>query len=315
MATTTPEEHGPCGYGGIDNGPLLAALATGRHVELDPSRQYRHTVPLPMVRDGQALVGGGLSPVGAINAIEVGACRGAEIDLVMRCAEQTAGYAALFTGAERSLVKKLFIQDSGFRGIGVQRSNSITVDYLYGIELRGDVGVRWYGDDGQRSDILNLEDVTVAFAAHVRGALGLDWWGNCHSLHVENFHAVGRSGPVSPLRHGLLVRNHAGAGTSPQIGRINNFASDFSQSHGLLFLAGDDIDVNTPYQNGSVEGSGVYVGPGLQDYAVRVQGGKTIGNARYGVEAASKTNVRDVLSYANGAGTHGGAITGNILTR
>lgn len=311
--SVTPEE-----FGGTDQGDateaVRAALATGKYVEFDPSRRYRITASITPA-DGQALVGGGLMPVGSFDAITIGPSRGVMIDLIMHCAGQTGGYAVLCSGAERVSLRKLFLRDGGFRVVGVQQSNSVSIGEMHAIELRGDVGVRWSGDDYQRSDILNIDDAVVGFAASVTGAIGLDWCGNCHSLHVDNFHAVGKPGPVSPLKHGLMVRNHAGAATSPQIGRIDSFASDFSQSHGLAFMAGDDIDLSKVYQNGSREGSGIYVAGGLAAHAIRVHGGKTIGNARYGIEAVSPISARDTLSYANSLGSHAGQISGNVLIR
>ena len=311
--TVYPEDHGASGYGD-DTAAVRAALATGKNVEFDPSRRYRISGSITPA-DGQALVGGGLMPVGNFDAIVIGPSRGVMIDLIMHCAEQTGGYAVLCSGAERATIRKLFLRDGGYRVVGIQRSNTISIGEMHAIELRGDVGVRWYGDDYQRSDILNIDDAVVAFASSVRAAIGLDWWGNCHSLHVDNFQAVGKPGPVSPLQHGFVVRNHAGARTSPQIGRLDSFASDFSQSHGLLFAAGDDIDISKVYQNGSREGSGIYIAGGLEANAIRIHGGKTIGNARFGIETGTSISVRDTLSYANGLGTHGGPISGNVLTR
>lgn len=293
---------------------VRAAVRTGKNVELDPSKRYKITSPITPA-DGQALVGGGLMPVGNFDAITIGPSRGVMIDLIMHCGGQTGGYALTCAGAERVLVRKLFLRESGYNVVHIRRSNSISISELHAIELRGHVGVRWFGDDRERSDILNIDDAVVAFADSAKGAIGLDWCGNCHSLHVDNFHAVGKPGPHSPLRHGLLVRNPVGAATSPQIGRLDSFASDYSQSHGLCFEAGDDIDISKVYQNGSREGSGVFVSRALAAYAVRIHGGKTIGNALYGIHAESSVSVRDTLAYANRLGNSHGFVTGNLLSR
>ena len=314
MATTTPEVHGAAGNGyNDDTAAARAAIATGAHVEFDPAKRYKITGPLWGLATDQELVGGGIMPVGNFHAIYVGPCRGTRIDLTMYCAQQTGGFAVVYNGVERAKLD-LLINDSGFNGVHIERSNTVTINELHAIELRGDTGIRWYGNAAARSDILNVKNAVMGWAAGDRQALGFDWFGNCHSLSVENMQVVGKPGAVSPLRHGMVIRGH-GDGLDPQIGRIEKFASDFTHDHGVIAIAGDDIEFDGIYQNGSVVGSGIWVNAGLQPYAIRVRGGKTIGNARFGIEAHSRILGRDVLSYANAMGTHHGHVDGPILTR
>ena len=311
--SVSPEAFGAAGVAAADDtASIKAAIATGRFVEFDPSRRYRITSPI-QPRDGQALVGGGLMPAGNFHAISIGASRGVMLDLILHCAEQTGGYAVQCAEAERVSIRRLFLRDGGFNVLGIQRSNSVTVGELHAIELRGGVGISWGGDGSRRSDILNIRDAVMGWAGSASGAIGLDWRGHSHSLSVDNLQVVGKPGAISPLLHGLRIR--AEGGEIPQIGRIERFASDFSHSHGVAVFAGDDVEFDGIYQNGSVTGSGVWVNAGMAPFAVRLRGGKTIGNARFGIEAGSRLLADNVLSYANGLGASTGPITGSVLTR
>lgn len=310
MATTTPEAHGATGNGTTDDTVAIkAAIATGMNVEFDSRKRYKITDTLAPSTRGQVLFGGGLKPVGAFDAIKVAGVRDVVIDLTMYCAGQTAGYAVMFQdNAERCTVRKLFIEDHGFRGIGVQQCNTITIDYFYGINMRGDVGIRWYGTPAMRSDVLNIRNAFINFAAGVTDAIGLDWFGNCHSLTVDNLHVVGQSSGVSPVRHGVFIRANDGE-PIPQIGRLHNVATDFTRHHGIHVFRGDDIDIVSPYVNGSQTGSGIVVDEPSKN-AVRVIGGKSIGTVGYGVYSSNGAFVSGLMAYANGLANSGGTITG-----
>ena len=61
----------PEAFGDVDGGDvafaLQRAIATGKHVEVDPSRRYKFGSRAAM--DGQALVGGSLQPIGDFNVL------------------------------------------------------------------------------------------------------------------------------------------------------------------------------------------------------------------------------------------------------
>lgn len=312
MATVYPESYGSCGSGsGDDSAVIQTALNTGKHVELDTTKSYRITSPLQMNHRHQAIVGGVLKPAGSFNAVQINGKFGVEVDLVMRCAGQTGGYAVAITpGSERCTVKKLLIEDGGFNGISVDGSNCINIDYFYAINLRGSRGIQWKGTDAQRSDILDIRDAYVNFISGVYNCVGLEWWGNAHSLNVDNMHVVGQAYGSSPVDHALMVWKTAGQVGGPQIGRFNCFSSDFTYNHGLIFYDVDDVDIYGLYQNGSQLGSGVWVNSTVAANSVRIHGGKAIGNAGCAVYAGAQTYVQGLRAYANSSGNTIGAISG-----
>jgi hypothetical protein len=59
---------------------------------------------------------------------------------------------------------------------------------------------------------------------------------------------------------------------------------DYSGTHGFDITAGSDIDVSLPYIVGAT-GAGVRVGASINDYEVRIGGGKLRGNTTYGIQA------------------------------
>ncbi len=315
LGAVYPESYGTAGVPGVDSTyAIQLALNTGKHVELDPTKSYKTTAGLVMNKPHQAMVGGKLQPVGNFTAVHLYGAFGAELNMIMECAGQTGGWAAsVYGNCERIRIPKLFIADNGFNALYVEQSNNVTVDWLYAINLRGSNGVKWYGDLTKRSDILNLREICINFAQGVTGGIGLDWIGNCHSLNVENMQVVGQAVGRSSVDHALLIRA-AGDGSIPQIGRIHNFGSDFTYSHGINVTHGDDIDFVTPYVNGSQAGNGINVNSGLVANSIRFRGGKSIGNNQYGIVGGSPVAVRDLFCGYNTVGNVGGTINGNILT-
>lgn len=310
---TRPETYGAVGDGVADDTTAVqAALNAGTSIWL--TGVYKTTAALTLTGSFKQLAGPGrLAPVGNFNALTVSGTVGVSIDVAMNCIGQTGGYAlAIIGGAERVRVKRLFVADSGFNGIYVEEANSVTIDWFYAIALRGTFGVRWYGNSTKRSDILTIGLGVCAFVDGTSG-VGLDWDGNCNSLSVNSFHAVGTADGTSSLLHGLQIRNSSG-GPAPQIGRIFQFAADFTQSHGMNVLFGDDIDFVAPYLNGGPgnTGSGVYVSPvNVQSDAVRVLGGKAIGYGRYGVESSvARVLASNMSVYGNTLGNTLGVIGG-----
>jgi hypothetical protein len=110
---------------------------------------------------------------------------------------------------------------------------------------------------------------------------GLDWDGNCHSLEIKYLGIVCGSGVSASNGYGAIIRNTSGS-TAPAIGRFGHIEIDYSGTHGLNIQAGSDYDITTCYINGS-SSDGVRVAATINDYQVRISGGKSIGNTGYGI--------------------------------
>ena len=277
----TPEDYGAVGNGSTDDSTALQnAINTGKTVLLTEGKTYLHTTALSVTTSNQYIGGPGiLRPSGAINGVVVsGGCYGVELSLKFDSAVQTSpGYALKITNANTIKIHKLHIFNA-FGGLYIEKANTVVLEWMWAY-VRGP-GIKWYGSDVLRSDIFS-----IAFAVLDNSSsnqYGMDWSGNCHTLNIEYLGMVcGSSGK------GMVIRNEAGGSTYPAIGRIAQVEIDYPSGHGIEITSGLDYDFSMPYVAGSASGSGIKIASTINSYQVRVQGGKLIGNARYGIENAS----------------------------
>jgi hypothetical protein len=275
----TPEDYGAVGDGSTDDTtPLQNAINTGKTVFLTEGKTYKHTTALTVSTNNQCVGGPGmLRPSGGIHGVIVSGCYGVELSLRFDSAVQTTpGYAVKITNANTIKIHKLHIFNA-FGGLYVEKANTVVLDWMWAY-VRGP-GIKWYGSDSLRSDIFSIGFAVLDVSSS--NQYGMDWSGNCHTLNVEYLGMVcGSSGK------GMIIRNEAGGSTYPAIGRIAQVEVDYPSGHGIEITAGLDYDFSMPYVAGA-SSSGIKIASTINSYQVRVQGGKLIGNARYGIENAS----------------------------
>jgi hypothetical protein len=281
----TPGDYGAIGDGAVDDSASIqAALNSGYDVYLPPGRVYAIGTTLTMSTPNQSFGGPGvLRIVGAINGLELISptstiVTGIQLDLTFNSPTQTAGWAVYINNSSRVKINKLNII-SGFGGLYVQQANWVVVDFMWA-SLSGP-GVKWYGNDSTRSDLLILNSVVVDTGDTY---YGMDWDGNCHSLTVKYLGIVGGKG--------MIIRNTGGVTTFPAIGRIGQVEVDYSTGIGVEIQAGLDYDFVMPYVLGAAS-DGFRIGAAINAYEVRITGGKSIGNGGYGIN-----NLGGVLLYA-----------------
>lgn len=291
-----PEDFGAVGNGVADDtAALQAALTSGKDVMLTAGKTYLHTSELVIATTNQRVIGSGvIRTSGAINSFRIIAA-GVELSATFNSPGQTAGYAIYAAGANRCKIHKANIID-GFGALYVEETNTFVVDWMWGV-LRGP-GVKWFGSDTKRSDILTLNFVLLDPG---NTEYGLDWDGNCHSLEVKYLGIVGG--------RGAIIRNTSGGATFPAIGRFGHIEIDYSTTHGVEIQAGLDYDFIMPYILGST-GDGFRVGAAINNYEVRVTGGKSVGNTGYGINAlGGVVQVSgSVMVTTNTAGDYNGSV-------
>lgn len=291
-----PEDFGAVGNGvANDTAALQAALASGKDVMLTAGKTYLHTSELVIATANQRVIGSGvIRTSGAINSFRITAA-GVELAATFNSPGQTAGYAIYAARADRCKIHKANIID-GFGALYVEETNTFVVDWMWGA-LRGP-GVKWFGSDAKRSDILTLNFVLLDPG---NTEYGLDWDGNCHSLEVKYLGIVGG--------RGAIIRNTSGGTTFPAIGRFGHIEIDYSTTHGVEIQAGLDYDFVMPYVLGSA-GDGFRVAAGINDYEVRITGGKSVGNTGYGINTlGGVVQVSgSVAVYTNTAGNYNGNV-------
>ena len=292
-----PEDFGAVGNGTTnDTTALQNALSSGKDVMLTAGKTYLHTTALSITTAYQRVLGSGIIKTsGAINSINVSAA-GVELDVVFNSPGQTAGYAIYAAGANRCKVHRAYIV-SGFGGLYVEQTNTFVVDFLWG-QLRGP-GVKWFGNDAKRSDVLTLNFVLIDPG---NAEYGMDWDGNCHSLEVKYLGIVGGKG--------MVVRNTSGSATTyPAIGRIGHIEVDYSTTYGIDIQAGLDFDFVMPYILGSAS-DGIRIASTINAYEVRVTGGKSVGNTGYGINNLGGAALvsGSLATYSNVAGEYNGSV-------
>lgn len=291
-----PEDFGAVGDGVTnDTAALQAALVSGKDVMLTIGKTYLHTSELVISTNNQRVIGSGvIRTSGAINSFRITA-NGVELSATFNSPGQTAGYAIYAVGANRCKIHKANII-SGFGALYVEQTNTFVVDWMWGA-LRGP-GVKWFGSDTKRSDVLTLNFVLLDPG---NTEYGLDWDGNCHSFEVKYLGIVGG--------RGAIIRNTSGVSTYPAIGRIGHIEIDYSSTHGIEIQAGLDYDFVMPYVLGST-GDGFRIGAAINDYEVRITGGKSVGNTGYGINALGGVvqTSGSVTVNANTAGNYNGNV-------
>jgi hypothetical protein len=291
-----PEDFGAVGDGVTnDTAALQAALVSGKDVMLTAGKTYLHTSELLISTPNQRVIGSGvIRTSGAINSFRI-AASGVELSATFNSPGQTAGYAVYAARADRCKIHKIHIID-GFGALYVEQTNTFVVDWMWGI-LRGP-GVKWFGSDAKRSDILTLNFVLLDPG---NSEYGLDWDGNCHSLEVKYLGIVGGLGAI--------IRNTSGGSTFPAIGRFGHIEVDYSNTHGVEIQTGLDYDFVMPYILGSA-GDGFRIGAAINDYEVRITGGKSVGNTGYGINALGGVVQMSgsVMVTSNTAGNYNGDV-------
>lgn len=252
---------------------LLDACATGNNVSLTKDFIYPYTASFSPTVDFQKIGGQGvLQPTGAIDGILVsGGLQGIELDLTFDAPGHT-GTAVRISNANRTIIRRLLCNDV-FSVLYVENANTTNVDYIWA-QARGS-GITLFGNDTLRSDVVYLDFALIGQSA-APTQYGLDWNGNVHSVEIKYLGLVNGQGAI--------VRNTAGTTTFPAIGRFTHIESDFSTACGIDIQAGLDIDIAQVYVNGAAL-SGIRIGAAVNNYNVRITGGKSIGSvAGYGIE-------------------------------
>ncbi|MGA1851998.1 hypothetical protein VH570_14290 [Sphingobium sp. HT1-2] len=166
--------------------------------------------------------------------------------------------------------------------------------------VRGETLIRWYGDDANRSDVLDLEAITASGVGAASIATAIDWDGNCHTL-------AARGCRFTNFDRGLLIRKQAGA-TAPAFLFAEDLEFDYPAREAIRMEAGADMHIDNLYAHGSRTEHNIYVAAGLGDRALKIGGAKISGAWKAGINAASRVEL-DGHVYDNskaGIGSYGG---------
>jgi len=283
-----------------DAAALQAAIDTGRSVILPPGRSYylANTVTVRTSRQfisayGARIIAVGNNPMAVFTGpISGGGWMGGFIE----ASGKTADFLIRSSRASRMLVVDLVVTDP-WNLLYIDTANYFEVRNVWCNNVRGTIGIHWYGDDTKRSDLLRLTGVTMS--SPTARATGLLWEGNCHSVQAHSLNLV-------VMGYGVRMIRNSGAG-QPFFFMGNDVEIDFPQFDGISVEAGGHVYL-TPalYIHGSATGSGIKVTGNVQADTVTVTGGKITGHARYGLETASRIMESNIHFSGNALGDYGG---------
>jgi len=296
-ATRTVEDKirewvSPEDFSGTDTAKLQAALDTGKPVRCSSSG-YTINGALTLKENGQVLDFNGalVTATGSFNLFNFTAGKqGMMIEKARIEAAALTGYVFNAVGIDRLTLTNMRVfnpDDFAY----VEQCNVVEMNNVWVNNIRGDYGIRWYGETAKRSDILRLIGVNLSFPGTGTGT-GIDWDGNCHTLQAFGVTIV------QPNK-GVVIRNSS-AGTEPEFGFFTNIEIDFPESYGVEILSGENYYFGPQfYCHGSTTASGILVDASIPDDRVAFYGGKISDHADYGIENNTRVMVCNLVLTDN----------------
>ena len=152
--------------------------------------------------------------------------------VTINAAGMTGGNCVNVTGSDRTRFNNILIL-SPYNGFYIKKINAC---YISDVWLNGATGaycVNWVGDNSNRSDVLDIDNVQVSSAgsASSTSAVGIIMDGNVNTLDIRHFAGVNMS-------RGILVQNTAG-GNAP------------------AFITAYDVQIDFPYYEGVKLGASI----------------------------------------------------------
>lgn len=192
--------------------------------------------------------------------------------------DMTGGRVFVVNTQDRVYFEDLWI-NSPYNVWHIQRCNvcSISESWIYGV--RGAYGVNWYGDDSNRSDVLDIDNVQFSCTSNTVGTDCIIMDGNVNTLDIRHV-------ACTSMGRGLLVKKTTGT-NSPQFVTAYDFQVDFPLHEAVRLLdSARSIYLTDLYTHGSVDADGVYIDSSVHD--VSIQNGKIDDHYKCGVNALGR---------------------------
>jgi hypothetical protein len=320
------KDYGVTGNGTTDDtAALLVAVATGKDL-LFPPGTYKVSAGL-VLSSGQTLKGSGTTSTviqptsGSFDILTwTGGAQGGGIhDISINATSITGGNALVVNNANRIYIHNLVILNP-YNGIYVQTANVVGLRDIWINAVRGTYCVKWYGNNANRSDVLDISNVQVSGygSPTATSPVGLLIDGNVNTADVRHF------ATVNCLR-GVHILNTSG-GNNFQFFTGYDVQSDYSYAETFRFEGGArTIFLTDCYSHGSLTADGIYIDPSVQN--VSIQGGQIDSNWLRGINAQGRyTKVSNCNISTNsqagsglwpgveiGAGSYGTLLHGNLI--
>lgn len=297
------------GSAAIDNAALTAALATGRSVEFPKgATDYVFSTGFTVGTRGQALVfePGARVVLGAGSydwlTFTVGADFAEVRDVYIVGTSLTGGHLFNLNDSDRVNIQRTFIVDPWNICLGYKINYFNFEDSWIG-NCRGSYAFRFYGDGGNRSDWITLDNVVGSGNTTARPtALIVD--GFVHTVNLDTFGWVN-------VGTGLMIQNTVGGTLGPYFVQGDNVHVDRATGYGMLISAGGYHTFSErTYLHGDPGGSidGVNIGASVATGTCRFDGGLIDNWGGWGMNLAVPVQGGDFNFAANTAGNVNGDV-------
>jgi hypothetical protein len=195
-----------------------------------------------------------------------------------------------------------------FQVFSIESCNTCTIGNVWMDKVQGAWFLKWFGDDANRSDILQMVNVTAS--GGTTNTDGIIWDGNCNSMDIQN------AGLVT-MNYGLHILKSAGSNT-PAFLFAHGMQIDFPNREAVRIESGVRYNFSDCYMHGSTLEYGVFLTNGVSQ--VTISGGNIDGHQKGGILVQStNTMIVGVHVYNNsmaGANSYPGILVtnGGIVT-
>lgn len=261
----------------------VAAVGSSGVVNL-PAGRYKTTSSIVATKNvvfkGDGPKSSILQPAGNFDVFAFsGPSEGAGVrDIGVNGSEMTGGATVSFTNSDRGSVSNVIIT-SPFNGIYATKVNVLSLSEVWTNGIRGEFGVKVYGDATNRSDVIDIQNVIQSCSDNAVGATGILIDGNVHTIDIR--HAA-----CTKMGRGLWVKNTSGA-LNPAFITGYDIQVDFPLNEAVrLEGSARTILLTDLYAHGSVQADGIYIDESVHN--VSIQGGQCDSNYKRGIFAGGR---------------------------
>ena len=205
---------------------------------------------------------------------------------------QTGGTCISVSGADRTGFSNLIITNP-FNAFSIINANICSIRQCWVNAVKGEYGIRYYGNSTLRSDVLDLDNVQLSGRNDNLTSTGIIIDGNVHTTDMRHVACVA-------FGRGLWMKNSAGYGF-PAFLQAYDFQVDYSHYEAVRIDSGEDIFFTDLYAHGSQNSDGIFVGTGVMN--VHFQGAKITSHKKAGIYSNGKyVNISNCGIFNNNVG-------------
>lgn len=312
-----PNVYSVKAYGALGNGVADDTLAVsntvwiagtnGGGIVFVPAGTYKLTSTIFFTNNPVWLLGEGsssiIAPSGNFDVFRFsGNTRGCTVSkLFLNGTNQTGGNFFTVTNSHRITFRDL-TGETPYQVFSIESCNTCTIDNVWMDQVKGAWFCKWFGDDANRSDIIQFNNVVAS--GGTTNTDGVIWDGNCNSMDINNLGLV-------TMNYGIHILKTSGA-NSPAFLFSHGLQIDFPNREAVRIDAGQRYNFVNSYMHGSTLEYGVFATNGVSQ--VTIQGGNIDGNKKGGILLQSVNSKVIGVEITNNSTAGANQFPGILLT-